>query len=199
VPSLQALSAQAAIGQGVSAAAAEEAGYPAAAVTALAAAHKAQATKSLTCDQVHLLMVKRLGLSAEEADQANPCFKRGVLKGHIKLLEGTSLDTVIYTGRCICCSASHEATIGAVLDQPVYGGNDYEDGGQEGAIQCEDCCGMYVTGLCEGNPSFDSGKFHNHCVECPDFGRCIGDYREAHCPDCGGHWFAGMSGFACTH
>ena len=93
----------------------------------------------------------------------------------------------------------HEATIADVLDQPVYGGHDYEDGGQEGAVQCEDCCGMYVTGLCNGRPSFDSGKFHNHCVECPDFGQCIGDYREQHCMDCGKHWFAGMSGFACTH
>ena len=83
--------------------------------------------------------------------------------------------------------------------EQVYGGNDYGDGGQEGAVQCEDCCGMYVTGLCEGRPSFDSGKFHNHCVQCPDFGQCIGDYREAHCMDCGKHWFAGMSGFACTH
>ena len=31
----------------------------------------------------------------------------------------------------------------------------------------------------------DSGKFHNHCTECPDLGKCIGDYREAHCERCG--------------
>ena len=86
-----------------------------------------------------------------------------------------------------------------MLDQPTYGGGDYEDGGIEGAVQCEDCCGMYVTGLCEGRAQFDSGKFHNHCTQCPDFGICIGDYREAHCEDCGKHWFAGMSGFACSH
>ena len=120
-----------------------------------------------------------------------------------------------------------------MLDQPTYGGNDYEDGGTEGAVQCEDCCGMYVTGLCEGRAQFDSGKFHNHCTRCPDFGTCIGDYREvhlylptsphisqhlpasphislylptppsisreAHCDDCGKHWFAGLSGFACSH
>ena len=58
---------------------------------------------------------------------------------------------------------------------------------------------MYVTGLCGGQPSFDSGKFHNHCTDCPDFGTCIGDYREAHCMDCGKHWFSGMSGFPCSH
>ena len=56
---------------------------------------------------------------------------------------------------------------------------------------------MYVTGICGGRPNFDSGKFHNHCTRCPDFGQCIGDYREAHCGRCGGHYFAGLSGFKC--
>jgi len=56
---------------------------------------------------------------------------------------------------------------------------------------------MYVTGICSGRPNFDSGKFHNHCTRCPDFGQCIGDYREAHCGRCGGHYFAGLSGFKC--
>ena len=144
-------------------------------------------------------MVERLGISLEAARSANPCFKRGVLLGHIQLTQTTTLQTVLCRGECICCSSLHEATIADVLDQPVYGGNDYEDGGQEGAVQCEDCCGMYVTRLCEGRPSFDSGKFHNHCVDCPDFGQCIGDYREAHCQDCGKHWFAGNSGFPCSH
>ena len=35
----------------------------------------------------------------------------------------------------------------------------------------------YVTGICEGKPSFDDGKYHNHCHQCPGFGMCIGDYR----------------------
>ena len=35
----------------------------------------------------------------------------------------------------------------------------------------------YVTGICEGKPSFDDGKYHNHCHECPGFGMCIHDYR----------------------
>jgi hypothetical protein len=30
-------------------------------------------------------------------------------------------------------------------------------------LKCPSCeNGMYITGLCEGNPSFDTGKFHNH-------------------------------------
>jgi hypothetical protein len=59
--------------------------------------------------------------------------------------------------------------------------------------------GRPIANTRRSRPSFDSGKFHNHCVECPDFGTCLGDYREAHCMDCGKHWFAGMSGFACSH
>ena len=55
----------------------------------------------------------------------------------------------------------------------------------------------YVTRVCEGRPHFDSGKFHNHCTECPGFGICIGDYREAHCDECGKHYFAGLQGFPC--
>ena len=35
----------------------------------------------------------------------------------------------------------------------------------------------YVTRICEGKPSFDDGKYHNHCHQCPGFGMCIGDYR----------------------
>jgi hypothetical protein len=57
---------------------------------------------------------------------------------------------------------------------------------------------MYVTGLCQGSPSLDSGKFHNHCTQCPEFGVCIGDYREAHCGNCGKHWFCGNSSFPCS-
>ena len=74
-----------------------------------------------------------------------------------------------------------------------------------------------MTNMCEGEPRFDSGKFHNHCVECPGFGMCIYDYREAHCDRwllfcmlmtelssqcffrCGHHYFAGNTGFSCSN
>ena len=42
--------------------------------------------------------------------------------------------------------------------------------------------------MCEGNMRFDSGKFHNHCSECPNHGKCT---------DCGSHYFSGLSGFPC--
>jgi hypothetical protein len=76
-----------------------------------------------------------------------------------------------------------------------------QDGGQNGAIQCmenDECCGMYLTGICEGRFELDSGKLHDHCTQCPGFGKCIGDYREAHCNSCGSkHYIQGLSGFAC--
>ena len=52
----------------------------------------------------------------------------------------------------------------------------------------------YVTGLCQGKFSFDSGKSHNHCVACPGFGTCIGDYRMSHQDCCGKHMFVGLCG-----
>ena len=142
VPSLQTLSARAVVDGGALAEDARGAGYPTATVCALSAAEtsaKAAASASaaegaLTCERVHELMVARLGLTRTEAEEANPCFKRGVLMGHIVLSEATTLETVVFRGRCICCSAPHTATISDVLHQPVYGGNDYEDGGQEGAL-----------------------------------------------------------------
>ena len=46
----------------------------------------------------------------------------------------------------------------------------------EATLRCpgEECGGVYVTRICQGDPTFDSGKFHNHCTECPGFGTCIG-------------------------
>lgn len=82
-------------------------------------------------------------------------------------------------------------------------GDDYEDGDTNGAAKCaaEGCFGSwYVTHMCYGNPELDSGKFHNHCTQCRGNGRCIGDIRESHCPDCGKHYFAGTMGtFPCHH
>ena len=68
-------------------------------------------------------------------------------------------------------------------------------------ILSKDCGhGMYLSGLCKGEAYLDDGKSHNHCTRCPDFGVCIGDYREAHCSSCGDHYFAGLMGnFFCTN
>ena len=151
-----------------------------------------------TCDDVHAYL-SRAGI--EDPESVNPCLKAGMLNGCVPMPADVAgwQDTVICDGTCFNCEAPHEATIRDVLYQPTYGGNDYGEE-NDGAVQCEECdygCGMYVTGICGGRPNFDSGKFHNHCTRCPDFGQCIGDYREAHCGRCGGHYFAGLSGFKC--
>jgi hypothetical protein len=128
---------------------------------------------------------------------ASMCARKGIQKGYITLEGG--LDKVVFSGRCSECGTTLTSTLRDVLAQPDYAGLDYEDGGQNGALQCEECeCGYYVTGMCNGRMEQDSGKFHNHCRECPGFGQCIGDYREAHCSNCGKHYFQGLSGFACT-
>eukprot|EP00484_Ammonia_sp_Unknown_P027375 CAMPEP_0197029236 /NCGR_PEP_ID=MMETSP1384-20130603/8739_1 /TAXON_ID=29189 /ORGANISM="Ammonia sp." /LENGTH=290 /DNA_ID=CAMNT_0042458367 /DNA_START=30 /DNA_END=899 /DNA_ORIENTATION=- len=142
-------------------------------------------------------MLRKAGV--EKPESVSDCLKKGIQRGHYTICESEGgLDQVIHRGTCICCSRKYNVSIRDVLYQSDYGG-DYEDGGEGGAIQCEDCCGLYVTRLCEGRPQFDSGKFHNHCTECPGFGQCIGDYREAHCGRCGKHYFQGLSGFDCQH
>ena len=103
------------------------------------------------------------------------------------------LDRVIFKGKCPECRTELSATVKDLLNQPDDGGMYYEDEG--GPIKCETCgFGYFVTGLCENNPTLDGGKFHNHCMDCQGLGKCIHDYRNAHCRWCGQHYFAGMMG-----
>ena len=201
VPSLQSLSASCAAKVGVTKAALQDKGFPPAAVSAIAVAEaEAKAARKKTklgVDEVHALLVQRGLVTADEAERVNPCLKKGILLGHVTIAEDATLETPLHTGECVCCSSELVCTIGDALWQTTYAGCDYEDGGENGAVQCEDCCGNYITALCTNEPHFDSGKFHNHCTACPDFGECIFDYRNQHCHDCGSHYFAGMSGFAC--
>ena len=122
--------------------------------------------------------------AGEDPKKINKCLKAGVLNGHVPLTEeGTiDLDQVLLKSGCNCCSKELTCTIREALHQIEYGGNEYEDGGESAAIQCRDedeegCGGNFITGLCNGQFSFDCGKFHNHCTKCPNFGHCLGDYR----------------------
>ena len=99
---------------------------------------------------------------------------------------------------CTCCAGSGSGmaagvmfpTLRQLLLQPDYGGNDYEDGLEGATVRCKcGACAAYVTGMCAGRFTSDSGKFHNHCMLCPFPGRCLGDYREQHCEECGQHYF----------
>ena len=139
-------------------------------------------------------------LSAVGAPHSSNCAMKALQLGRLSLKNEQDFHNVIFREACEACGEIAIARIYDVLRQSDYGG-DYEDGSEGGALHCK--CGYvaYVTGLCDpsSNLGSDSGKFHNHCTECPGFGKCIGDYREAHCDKCGKHYFAGLSGFKCEN
>ena len=207
VPTLRALAAGAALEAGVTATLVGDKDYPAdveAALIEAAAARSAEDNCSgaaLTVEAVENLVVARCGVDQARIDSVNPCLMRGIFLGHVKLPNENALEHVLLEAGCMCCGSARslKCTVEDALFQQPYGGDQYEDGGEGAAVQCEDCGGNFITGLCEGNPSFDSGKFHNHCTRCPNFGTCIGDYREEHC-ECGSHYFAGsMGNFPCPN
>ena len=150
-------------------------------------------SKRTTKKQVHT-MLRNAGI--EDPEKVNKCLKKGIQKGYFAIDGPGSLDEVILLGKCSNrdCKRDLVVTIRDVLYQSSNGIY-YIDRDNEGAVHCgsenENCYRKYVTALCEGEPRLDSGKFHNHCEECPGFGKCIGDWREAHCASCGKHWFAG--------
>jgi hypothetical protein len=105
-------------------------------------------------------------------DASSKCTRKAIQKGYISLEGG--LEKTAFTGSCDNCGVSLSCTLHELLDQTDYAGTDYEDGGEGGVLQCEECeAGFYVTGMCEGQMSQDSGKFHNHCTVCPGFGKCL--------------------------
>ena len=163
------------------------------AIAAFAAPPKPAAAR--TADDVHAFLRAAGVENAEDDECVNPCLKQAMLRGHVSMTGDPAafMDVVVHEGPCLVCSAPHVCTVRDVLHQWIRGG-DYGDGGPGGAVQCEECCGLYVTDLCGGRPRFDCGKGHNHCVECPGFGECIGDIRNDHCHRCSGHYFAGFMG-----
>jgi len=143
-------------------------------------------------------MLEAMGVNPKNASL---CTKAAIMKGHIKITgEAGDLEQAVVEEEGEC---GHMiiATLGDLLKQPDYAGLDYEDGCENATVTCKECDygRTYVTSICEGKPSFDSGKFHNHCRQCPGFGQCIGDYREAHCSRCGKHYFRGLTGFSCDN
>jgi len=143
-------------------------------------------------------MLEAMGVNPK---QASLCTKAAIMKGHIKITgEASDLEQEVVEEEGEC-GHTIIATLGDLLKQPDYAGLDYEDGCENATVTCKECDygRTYVTSVCEGKPSFDDGKFHNHCCQCPGFGQCIGDYREAHCSRCGKHYFRGMTGFSCDN
>ena len=170
---------------------------------------KGKPAGNLSCAEVD----RRLEALGVNAKKASLCVKAAIMKGLIEITgeDKEELNQVVHSEKHEFCGHIIDATLGDLLEQPDYAGLDYEDNLQNATELCKvgNCAEdeekesylwgrTYVTGLCEGRPSFDSGKFHNHCIECPGFGQCIHDYREAHCDNCGKHYFAGNRGFPCS-
>ena len=150
--------------------------------------------------QVHELL-KSLGVSDSDTKRVSMCLKAAIINGHVLLLPPKDdplgmfgLDQVIAKGRCVSyspCRKKVTCLVRDILYQPDDG-SDYDDGGPNAPLHCSDeCSGIYVTRLCQGTPTFDNGKFHNHCTQHSRFGYCIGDYHERHCGNCGGHYSGG--------
>lgn len=157
----------------------------------------AQRKKRAMSTQAVDKLLDKLGVTA-----SSQCFKAALQRRHIVLDEDDPLETVVLEKTCERCDEPVVATARDLLDQPDNGGNDYCGECEYSTVRCktEDCgYGTYVTGMCEGKASFDDGKFHNHCTECSGFGKCMHDYRMAHCDQCGKHWFCGNSGFPCPN
>jgi len=155
--------------------------------------------------------VKKM-LEAAGLTSYSRCAASAIARGHLRwsgakeeldqqALMGNGSPLEVTPSRSECCGHILKPTLRDLLKQPDYAGLDYEDGLYNATVKCrEDDCGgrIYLTRMCEGAFEPDSGKFHNHCTRCPGLGKCIGDYREEHCDNCGKHYFAGLSGFPCS-
>ena len=151
---------------------------------------------NLSCAEVD----RRLEALGVSADKASRCVKAAIQKGFIKITgkDKKELKQVVLSEKWVCDHVL-KATLEDLLEQSDYAGTCNEENApirckrkkcleeDEGNFECR----AYVTGICEGKPSFDYGKSHNHCWKCPGFGQCIGDYREVHCDGCGKHYFGG--------
>ena len=220
--SLVSMAADAAVATGATTTSMLEQNYPLEVVVAVNAAmgksdgdpskKKRKLCDEATTEEVHQALREKCGVEEGKLCRVSNCLKRAMLLKYIDFTaEDFGRNTVVLEGGCSCCGKNLKATVGEILFQRDYAGLDYGDGGQNAPIQCRGgsggddddddddvCCGNYVTNMCYGSPRFDSGKFHNHCVQCEKFGTCINDYRQQHCDVCGTHYFAGMMGrFAC--
>lgn len=146
---------------------------------------------------------KKLGINGKKVSS---CLKRAIAVGFIKFTgEPSDLEQVVFEGT-YGYDIDHDFKVHLkdLLYQPDCGGHDYEEGSYDATVVCtcheeddEESLRVYITGLCEGDPNFECGKFHNHCKECPDFGVCLGDHREGHCHKCGGHYYSLYGRFPC--
>lgn len=166
-----------------------------------------------TKEEIYECMRNFAGISDPESHGYGFCLKSAWLQGFVPLPTSVAemREDMFFNMGCNNCGRNVGCTQYDALMQPDCGGFDYCDDNQEGALQCRNAydedededeeggCGhgMYLSCLCSGRRQGRSGKFFNHCTECPDFGTCMDDYRMGHCQNCGAHYFRGNSGFPC--
>jgi len=154
----------------------------------------------LACVEVERLL-KLMGVNPNRCSR---CALAGIMVGAIKITgKKEELKQVIFEGSGEVCDCKIPATLGQVLRQGDYGGDQYEEEDSDKAkIHCKPCRRATPEGegfrhfyfaaqLCRGDPGLNSGKWMNHCRECPDYGVCLGDYRDSHCDECGEHGWKG--------
>jgi len=149
----------------------------------------------LACVEVERLLTQ-MGVNPKECSR---CILAGIMYGFIKITgEKADLDKVIYEDQPQMCECKLKARLGDVLLQGDYGGYDFYDS-KNAKIFCHDCIKKeectghfyFLTDVCVGKPYYEGSKHHHHCRECPDYGTCVGDYRESHCDTCGEHGWRG--------
>jgi len=150
----------------------------------------------------------------EYSNEEGNCCRAAIYKGIYKVEKEEDLDQVILEDKMPEYICNHKVTVKLrdVLNQIDYAGTDYEDGQSSASVFCDkyseddtkdgETCSegrIYVTNICSGKPRLDCGKFHNHCTDCKNFGKCIYDYRNTHCWKCGHHYFGGfIHSFPCN-
>merc|ERR1719376_295938 len=151
--------------------------------------------KMLSCLEVER-MLRQMGVDPEKCSR---CVMTGIQCGAIEVTgQPEELDKVIFMGRGELCDCKIPVKLGDALFQADSGGADFEKFKGEttkAKIFCHRCRESddeyghfyFLSYICRNNPDLNSGKYHKHCTECPGYGECIGDYRETHCPHCGGH------------
>ena len=109
-------------------------------------------------------------LEVTDVEGVSKCLKAAILKGHVRLedpkcdREGKwGLDQPLVDGECPSCGKKITCRVRDVLYQPDYAGLDYGNGSYDATFRCyrsakEHCDGIYVTQICIGRPTFDSGK-----------------------------------------
>ena len=96
----------------------------------------ASVSNKLTEDDVHMLLKEKCSVQEASLDSVSRCLKKGIQDGYVKLNKGSK--TVITKDKCPTCSKSVTCTVGDILYQKDYGGDDMEEGAEGASLWCKD-------------------------------------------------------------